>query len=100
MPAVMLGDSWIGGPSEPRRNGSYGAGSGFPSNRGDFGCGDHGRDWAGLGAPAPGRGRLWPARFSCSQGPQWSPGSRAACRAVARSAMRSTLEAGGAAPYP
>jgi hypothetical protein len=32
------------------------------------------------------------------QGPQRSPGSRAARRVVARSAMRSTLEAGGAAP--
>ncbi len=73
---------------------------GFPSNRGDFGCGDHGRDGAGLGAPAPGRGRLGPARFSCSEGPQGSPGSRAARRAVARSAMRSTLEAGVAGPYP
>jgi hypothetical protein len=33
-----------------------------------------------------------------SQGPPWSPGSKAGRRAVARSAMRSTLEAGGAAP--
>ncbi len=30
------------------------AGPGFPSNRGDFCCGDHCRDGAGLGAPAPG----------------------------------------------
>jgi hypothetical protein len=44
---------------------------------------------AGCGLPA----------FCCSQGPQGSPGSRAARRAVARGAMRSTLEAGAAAPY-
>jgi hypothetical protein len=54
---------------------------------------------AGLVAPAFGQGRLWPARFSCSQGPQGSPGSGAARRAVRPRAMRSTLEAGVAAPY-
>ena len=52
--------------------------------------------------PHRGLGQLTPAqaddRSSCLQGPPRSPGSRAARRAVARSAMRSTLEAGGAAP--
>ena len=42
------------------------------------------QEGAVLAAPAPGRGRLEPARCSCSQGPQGSPGSRAARRAVAR----------------
>ena len=74
--------------------------AGFPSNRGDFGCGDHGQGGLGLPRPRQAWGRLGPARFSCSQGPQGSPGSRAARRAVARRAMRSTLEAGVAAPYP
>ena len=73
---------------------------GFPSNRGDFGCGDHDQHRLALLRPPCGGAGLWPARFSCPEGPQWSPGSRAARRAVARRAMRSTLEAGGAAPNP
>jgi hypothetical protein len=64
----------------------------IPSNRRDLGswCGDAPRALAGrlVGLPA----------LSPVQGPQRSPGSRAGRRPVARSAMRSTLEAGGAAP--
>ena len=50
--------------------------------------------------PRRGRGRPLACPLSLSRGAAEAPGSRAARRAVARSAMRSTLEAGGAAPYP
>ena len=48
------------------------------------------------------RFRAWPAAWPSPSGPpgrQRSPGSTARRRRVARSAMRSTVEAGGAAPY-
>ena len=52
----------------------------------------------GLKAPRARGAGPWPARACRPRGPQRSPGSRPARRAVA-SAMRSSLEAGGAAPY-
>ena len=46
-------------------------------------------------------GQAGPARFSCRQGPQWSPGSRPGPRrGPSPQAMRSSLGAGGAVPYP
>ena len=57
---------------------------GFPSNRGDFGCGDHGRGGLAFLRPRPAGAGCGLPGFSWSQGPQWSPGSRAARRAVAR----------------
>ena len=56
---------------------------------------------AGLLAPVPGRGqaRGLPA-FPAPRGRSGLRGQGRPARAVARRAMRSTLEAGGAAPYP
>jgi hypothetical protein len=57
--------------------------------------------WVACGCRWPGRvagGRPGAARFS-GPGAAEAPGSRPARRAVARSAMRSSLDAGGAAPY-
>src|SRR5260370_41994727 len=49
------------------------------------------------GGPRVGRGRLGLPVFVLPEGPQRSPGSGPACRAVAL-AMRSSLDAGGAGP--
>jgi hypothetical protein len=42
--------------------------AGFPSNRGDFGCGDRGQDGLSLMRLRLAGAGLWPARFSCSRG--------------------------------
>jgi restriction system protein len=49
---------------------------------------------------AVGWGRLGPARFSLPEGPQGSPGSRPGPQGRRRRRCVSSLEAGGAAPYP
>jgi hypothetical protein len=73
---------------------------GFPSNRGDFGCGDHDQGGLVLVRPRPaGAGSGLPA-FPGPRGRRGPRGQGRARRAVARSAMRSTLGAGAAAPYP
>jgi hypothetical protein len=71
-----------GRPPRPPRDTRRGT-TGFPSNRGDFGCGDRGQYRLALLRPRAGGAGRRPARFSCPEGPQWSPGSRAARRAVA-----------------
>ena len=43
--------------------------AGFPSNRGDFGCGDRAQHGLALVRPLSGGAGLWPARFSCPEGP-------------------------------
>jgi hypothetical protein len=51
-------------------------------------------------APRAGLGQAGPARFSCLQGPQGSPGVKAGPQGRRRRRCASSLEAGGAAPYP
>jgi hypothetical protein len=51
-------------------------------------------------APRPGRGRPGPARVSCRRGRSGLRGQGRPRRGRRRQAVRSSLEAGGAAPYP
>src|SRR5207253_7021077 len=43
-------------------------GAGFPSNRGDFGCGDHGQHGLAFLRPLPGGAGPWPFIFFSSSG--------------------------------